>query len=70
MDYLTQHYKNLSEQLQAKVNTLKQLIEAEVQTEVSPGSGTEPAKKIEKEKKKTTKEPVDEPREPINVDPS
>jgi hypothetical protein len=29
MDYLTQHYKNLSEQLQAKVNHLKQLIEAE-----------------------------------------
>ena len=28
MDYLTQHYKNLSEQLQAKVNHLKQLIEA------------------------------------------
>lgn len=29
MDYLTQHYKNLSEQLQAKVNNLKQLIEQE-----------------------------------------
>jgi hypothetical protein len=27
MNYLTQHYKNLSEQLQEKVNQLKQLIE-------------------------------------------
>ena len=70
MDYLTQHYKNLSEQLQAKVNHLKQLMEAEVETKVAPGSGMEPAKTIEKEKKKTLKEPVDEPREPINVDPS
>jgi hypothetical protein len=29
MDYLTQHYKNLAEQLQEKVNHLKQLIEQE-----------------------------------------
>ena len=28
MDYLTQHYKNLSEQLQAKVNHLQNLLEA------------------------------------------
>ena len=64
MDYLTQHYKNLSEQLQAKVNHLKQLMEAEVETKVAPGFGTEPAKTIEKEKKKTLKKPE----EPTNVD--
>ena len=68
MDYLTQHYKNLSEQLQAKVNHLKQLVEAEVETKVAPGSGTEPAKTIEKEKKKTLKDPVKSPLEPIDVD--
>ena len=28
MNYLTQHYKNLSEQLQAKVNHLQNLLEA------------------------------------------
>lgn len=36
MVYLTQHYKNLSEQLQAKVNHLKQLMEAEVKTKDPP----------------------------------
>ena len=32
MDYLTQHYKNLSEQLQAKINNLTQLIENQTLT--------------------------------------
>jgi hypothetical protein len=33
MNYLTQHYKNLSEQLQAKVNHLNQLLEVKRTTE-------------------------------------
>jgi hypothetical protein len=40
MDYLSLYYKNLAEQLQAKVNHLKQLMEAEVETKVKKATKT------------------------------
>jgi hypothetical protein len=54
MDYLTQHYKNLSEQLQAKVNHLNNLLSEVVITKVTPvytrqGTTTKP-ERIDTEK--------------------
>jgi len=54
MDYLTQHYKNLSEQLQAKVNHLNNLLSEVVITKMTPvysmnGTTTKP-ERIDTEK--------------------
>jgi len=51
MDYLTQHYKNLSEQLQAKVNSLIYLLE-EYSNEITPDIETYKGKSTEELKTK------------------